>query len=139
MSIRRRSRIDEISAASMSDLAFLLLIFFMVASVFYVKEGLISTLPKKKAEPQLVLRKNIYRFEINRETIIVSNPDLGKKEFASVKDFQKALIEEIQVENIQEKYAVISAYNTTVQTLVSVLSSVKEKGFRNISLQKTLK
>ncbi|MCS7206294.1 MAG: biopolymer transporter ExbD [Leptospiraceae bacterium] len=139
MSIRKRSQLEEISAASMSDLAFLLLVFFMVASVFYVREGLVSSLPKKNAQPKLVLRKNIYRFEIQNNQIQISNPGLGKKTYKSIQEFREALKDEIQIENIHEKYAVISAFNTNVQTLVSVLSSVKEKGFKNISLQKSLK
>lgn len=138
MSIKRKSQLEEISAASMSDLAFLLLIFFMVASVFYVKEGLISTLPKKNAQPKLVLRKNVYKVDVDKDMITISNVDLGKKTY-SLEDFKKGLIDEIIIEDIQNKYAVISAKNTKIQNMVKVLSIVKEKGFLNISLQKSLK
>lgn len=51
--LRKKTQLEEISSASMSDVAFLLLVFFMVASVFYVKEGLSSSLPKKDSQPQL--------------------------------------------------------------------------------------
>ncbi|GIX41685.1 MAG: biopolymer transporter ExbD [Leptospiraceae bacterium] len=139
MSLRKKLQVEEISAASMSDLAFLLLIFFMVASVFYVKEGLISSLPKKDAKPKLVLRKNIYKFEVNRNIYSISNIEIGKKSFDNFYDFRKFLISDILIENIEEKYAVLSAKNTNVQGMVSLISLVKEKGFKKISIQRNLK
>ena len=57
--LRRKTNVEEISAASMSDLAFLLLVFFMVASVFYVKEGILANLPKKDSSPQMVERDTL--------------------------------------------------------------------------------
>lgn len=139
MSLRKRSRLEEISAASMSDLAFLLLIFFMVASVFYVKEGLLSSLPKKNSQPKLVLKKNIYRIEIEKDNFVISNIELGKKTYNDIETFKKTILEELEIPNIEEKYAVISAKNTNVQTMVTILSLIKEKGFKNISLQRKTK
>ncbi len=139
MSIRRKTKLEEISAASMSDIAFLLLIFFMVASVFYVKEGLLSTLPKKNSQPKLVLKKNIYKVEIENEKITLSNPEFGKKSYTNFKEFKKSLDEEIQVEDINNKFVVISGRNTKIQNIISVLSAMKNKGFINISLQRSLK
>lgn len=139
MSLRKRSQLEEISAASMSDLAFLLLIFFMVASVFYIKEGLLSSLPKKNSQPKLVLKKNVYKIEVEKDSFTISNVELGKKTYNDIKTFKKSLLEEVKIPNIEEKYAVISATNTNVQTMVTVLSLVKEKGFKNISLQRKVK
>ncbi|MFN3604652.1 MAG: ExbD/TolR family protein [Leptonema sp. (in: bacteria)] len=139
MSIRKKTKLEEISAASMSDLAFLLLIFFMVASVFYVKEGLTSTLPKKNAQPKLVLRKNVYKLEIDNQNISFSNVQIGKKSFKDLNDFKRAFNEEIEIPEIQNKYIVITAKNINIQTIVSVLSIIKEKGFVNLSLQRSQK
>jgi len=135
MAIRKRARLEEISAASMSDLAFLLLVFFMVASVFYVKEGLLTTLPKKDSSPKLVLRKNVYYFKILENEVIVSNVELGNKKYKDLKEFEDNL-KEIEIPNINEKFAVLSATNTKIQNVVSVLGAVKSKGFKNITIQK---
>ena len=69
--LRKKKELEEVSAASMSDIAFLLLVFFMVASVFYVKEGLSSTLPKKKSQPRLVLKEQVYIFKVQEAGFVV--------------------------------------------------------------------
>jgi biopolymer transport protein ExbD len=56
----RRTRVnDEIPTASMADIAFLLLIFFMVSTVFAIEEGLLLQLPSKEGVVKKIARKNI--------------------------------------------------------------------------------
>ena len=50
MQFKKRSKVSaEIPNSSLSDIAFLLLIFFMVSTVFAIEEGLILDLPSKEA------------------------------------------------------------------------------------------
>jgi len=49
----------EISAASMSDIAFLLLIFFLVTTIFALEMGIPLVLPGKESSNVKVSRKNI--------------------------------------------------------------------------------
>ncbi len=49
----------EISAASMSDIAFLLLIFFLVTTIFALEMGIPLVLPGKQSTSVKVKRKNI--------------------------------------------------------------------------------
>jgi len=56
----RRSKVpDEITGSSLSDIAFLLLIFFMVSTVFAIEEGLLLQLPSKEGVVKKISRKNI--------------------------------------------------------------------------------
>ena len=73
--LKKKQELEEISAASMSDIAFLLLVFFMVTAVFFVKEGLNIALPRKQSEPQPFLRKNVYE-------IVFSNPQIEKHDWS---------------------------------------------------------
>jgi biopolymer transport protein ExbD len=58
----RRSRVsDEIPNSSLSDIAFLLLIFFMVSTVFAIEEGLLLQLPSQEGVVKKIARKNIMR------------------------------------------------------------------------------
>jgi biopolymer transport protein ExbD len=58
----RRSRVSqEIPNSSLSDIAFLLLIFFMVSTVFAIEEGLLLQLPSKEGVVKKIARKNIMR------------------------------------------------------------------------------
>jgi biopolymer transport protein ExbD len=62
LQFKKRSRVStEIPNSSLSDIAFLLLIFFMVSTVFAIEEGLILDLPSKEAVAKKISRKNIMR------------------------------------------------------------------------------
>ena len=62
MKFKKRSKVStEIPNSSLSDIAFLLLIFFMVSTVFAIEEGLILDLPSKEAVAKKISRKNIMR------------------------------------------------------------------------------
>ena len=62
MKFGRRSRVsEEIPNASLADIAFLLLIFFMVSTVFAIEEGLLLQLPSKEGVVKKIARKNIMR------------------------------------------------------------------------------
>jgi biopolymer transport protein ExbD len=61
----RRSKIsDEIPNSSLSDIAFLLLIFFMVSTVFAIEEGLLLQLPSQEGVVKKISRKNIMRLAV---------------------------------------------------------------------------
>jgi len=60
LQFKKRSRVStEIPNSSLSDIAFLLLIFFMVSTVFAIEEGLILDLPSRDAVAKKISRKNI--------------------------------------------------------------------------------
>jgi len=62
LKFKKRSKVStEIPNSSLSDIAFLLLIFFMVSTVFAIEEGLILDLPSKDAVAKKISRKNIMR------------------------------------------------------------------------------
>lgn len=60
MRIRRFLRMDsEINVASMSDISFILIIFFMVTAVFTLKDGLHLSLPDKNRTPVVISARNV--------------------------------------------------------------------------------
>ena len=65
--VKPRSRFRDIPAASMPDIAFLLIIFFMVTSVLVLKQGLITVLPKASTKPLVLERKDVLRIELFSE------------------------------------------------------------------------
>ena len=52
MKVEKRHAEPEIPTASMADIAFLLIVFFMITSVFSVTRGLEFQLPKNDDSPQ---------------------------------------------------------------------------------------
>jgi biopolymer transport protein ExbD len=61
---RRKGAIGDITTASMSDIAFLLLIFFIVTTVFLDEQGLPMQLPGAASEQAKINPKNILKIEI---------------------------------------------------------------------------
>jgi biopolymer transport protein ExbD len=136
VNLRKKLHTEDISSASMSDIAFLLLVFFMVASVFYVKEGIASSMPKKDSKPQVVLRENVYRVTLQGDQVRLEHPSIRNETYESIEKFAEEF-RELEIANLPEKYAVLTARPpTSVQQMVSVLGAVRERGFKKISLQK---
>jgi biopolymer transport protein ExbD len=61
---RSHRRFTEIPAASMPDIAFLLIIFFLVTSVIALKQGIIILLPKDSSQPLVLPKEQIIRVEL---------------------------------------------------------------------------
>jgi biopolymer transport protein ExbD len=70
---KKSTRFQEVPAASMSDIAFLLIIFFMVTSVLVIKEGLITLLPKSGSQPLVLNSKDILKIELISEEQVLIN------------------------------------------------------------------
>ncbi|GAB5399568.1 MAG: biopolymer transporter ExbD [Aureisphaera sp.] len=60
----------------MADIAFLLLIFFLVTSIIPNDEGILRTLPKKCTDPPCIANieeRNVLRIELNKEGQLLAN------------------------------------------------------------------
>jgi biopolymer transport protein ExbD len=67
---RQKGMGDEISTASMSDIAFLLLIFFLVTTIFNQEQGLPMVLPGQASETAKINRKNILDIEVRANNLV---------------------------------------------------------------------
>ena len=99
ISIRKKKEIEEISAASMSDIAFLLLVFFMVTAVFFVKQGLNIQLPRKNSSATKVLRKNVFEILVVGDSVTMKNEAIGTKKYKSLKEFRNEL-NKMEIQNL---------------------------------------
>ncbi len=80
----------EINAGSMADIAFLLLIFFLVTTTMNVDSGIskkLSEKPPKDYVPPIIKKKNIFEVNINR-----NNELLVEGERMEVKDLKDAAV-----------------------------------------------
>lgn len=79
---------DEVNASSMADIAFLLLIFFLVTTTIVNEKGLIFNLPEKVNEEdkvdELIAPKNIYNVILNSgNRLLVENEPMEFKDLKS--------------------------------------------------------
>jgi biopolymer transport protein ExbD len=113
---RRASTKARIPTASMADIAFLLIIFFMVTTIFKLEQGLPITLPRSLAGEKIP-REKIAHIWIDKEGII-SIDDL----VVSVID-----IEPIMVSKLRENPALIISFNTDALTAYQVVNESMER------------
>jgi len=82
---------SEINAGSMADIAFLLLIFFLVTTTMDVDSGIARKLPEKTPEDQkvdvIVKEKNIFDIVVNR-----NNQILVENENVEISDIRKLAV-----------------------------------------------
>lgn len=81
----------EVNAGSMADIAFLLLIFFLVTTTIVKDEGILRSLPpidESEAEPPIIKERNLFTILVNRD-----NRLLVEEEDMEVKDLKQATID----------------------------------------------
>lgn len=96
MDLKRRSKVSaEFSMSSMTDIVFLLLIFFMLASTLVTQSALDLTLPSSKAK--VLDRRDVTvtisadeRFSVEND--IVNEAELERSILKQVKDPDKAVV-----------------------------------------------
>ena len=89
--MRNSRQTPDLNAGSMADIAFLLLIFFLVTTTIPNDKGIVRKLPKKCEAPPCEIdyhERNILRIALNRNGELMVNDDL-----AQLKDLKHMLIE----------------------------------------------
>lgn len=133
--MKRKERVsDEIPTASLADIAFLLLIFFLTTTVFNEEKGLPIVLPEQQEE-QEVSAKNIL--------FLLVQPD-GRVQIKRGESEQLQVVSHREVEGIlrtelaanDKLIAAIKTHpDAAYRHMVNVLDEVKLAGAERISLQ----
>ena len=112
MQKKKRRLNSEVNAGSMADIAFLLLIFFLVTTQIDFDKGILVKLPAwEKDPPAIDIRpRNVFSIKVNRENKLLVEGELGKIDAirSQVKEF---------VLNPQKKANLSSAPNKAVVSL----------------------
>ena len=133
--LERKQRVsDEIPTASMADIAFLLLVFFLTTTVFNEEKGLPIVLPEE-AEEQDVSAKNIIFFIVRPDGSVIVRR--GESEQEQVVPYTQ--IETILRTELAANENLIAAIKTDpfapYKHMINVLDEVKMAGADRISLQ----
>ncbi|TDI89595.1 MAG: biopolymer transporter ExbD [Chloroflexi bacterium] len=133
--LHRRERVsDEIPTASMADIAFLLLVFFLTTTVFNEEKGLPIVLPEE-SEVQDISAKNIIFFIVRADgAVIVRRGESQQEQVIPYNQIESILRTELAAnENL------IAAIKTHPEApykhMINVLDEVKLAGADRISLQ----
>lgn len=125
---------DEVPSSSMADIAFLLLIFFLVTTVFPKDKGLSIVLPEE-SEEQEINSKNILFLLIQPNGTV----EVKRGESESVQTVAPSDIEGIWRQDIAQNPNLIAAVKThpdaSYRYMIDVLDALKLAGADKISLQ----
>ena len=123
----RRTKMQEVNSSSMSDIAFLLLVFFLVTTTISMDKGLSLILPAEGNEIE-VNRKNIVNVLVN---------DQGKVLFddkpTAIKDIKRKAISKING-NSNIIFSVLTTKRTKYKFYIEVLDQLKQAGASKISI-----
>lgn len=134
MKISRKKRPVSIPTCSTSDIAFLLIIFFMATTKFDIKEGLSLVLPPAAEESAVVVKlseKDMTRINVNPASeILINDKSIGAYNQIALDTQikQKLVINPMMIFTI--KTARDAKYNDTIR----VLDRLKVAGVEKISL-----
>ena len=124
----------EIPTSSMADIAFLLLVFFLVTTVFDEEKGLQVVLPEAQVE-QEVSQKNVYHFLIQPDGSVVVRMGEAQQESR----MRAADVGSLWAQGYQSNPNLIAAVKThpdaSYKFMVDVLDALHAAGAERISLQ----
>ena len=132
---KKKSKVsDEVPSASMADIAFLLLIFFLVTTTFPKDKGLAIVLPEEGGEVQ-VSQRNILHIIIQPNGLV----EVKRGESPQVQTVSPNAIEGLWRQDVSENPNLIAAVKTHPQApykfMVDVLDALHTAGAERISLQ----
>jgi len=130
MELRKKKKITySIPTASMGDVAFLLILFFLVSTVFSKEKGLKMLLPEKTTEQEkvVVVKENIVTLAINPAGE-VNVKTVGFNEYLSPQDYDR--IRDIVEERLlaRDTFLVVSlraSKDAPYKSMIEVLDRVK--------------
>ena len=124
---KTRRSVQEINSSSMADIAFLLLVFFLVTTTISLDKGISLILPAEGNELE-VNKNNIVNVLINDQ----GNVLLDDKPI-QIKDIKRKAIDKI---NVNEKiiFSVLTTKRTKYKHYILVLDQLKQAGATKISI-----
>jgi biopolymer transport protein ExbD len=133
--LQRKSKASqEIPSSSMADIAFLLLIFFLVTTVFPKDSGLAVVLPESAEEVQ-VSQRNILHLSVLPNGLV----DVKRGESTQIQQVRANDVEAIWRQGVTENPNLIAAVkthpNAPYRFMVDVLDALQTAGAERISLQ----
>tara|TARA_B110000438_G_C15754246_1_gene624372 strand:+ start:787 stop:1191 length:405 start_codon:yes stop_codon:yes gene_type:complete len=123
----RRPAMQEVNSSSMSDIAFLLLVFFLVTTTISLDKGISLILPAEGNELE-VNKSNIVNVLINDQGKVL----LDDKP-TQIKDIKRKAIDKIKI-NEKIIFSVLTTKRTKYKHYILVLDQLKQAGATKISI-----
>jgi biopolymer transport protein ExbD len=122
----------EIPTCSMADIAFLLIIFFMVTTVFRAEQGLSVDLPRAAAAEKLP-RRNISHIWVKSEEMMTIDDN-----FVSISQISPIMANKLAV-NANIIVSILTDENASYGVMADIFDELKDAGALKVSLASKIK
>jgi biopolymer transport protein ExbD len=119
MKLRKATQPPEIPTSSMADIAFLLIIFFMVTAVFAATKGLEFKLPKEEEQTEVEQEEAVFIHVFQDGSITVDCKDMGPGEILKY-------LEPKLTRNPEKPVILYTDADATYQHMITVYDALKE-------------
>lgn len=129
MKLRKRLKLNmEIPTSSQSDIAFLLIIFFIVTAIFFERTGIIFKLPKKSSKTITLQSKEFIKVKMFNDRIFINKRKLSYSKFYNTLE---------QIKEKTDKNIVILYFhkNLEYKRFIQVFQDIKKIGNLKISIK----
>jgi biopolymer transport protein ExbD len=134
--LRRQSKAsDKIPTSSMADIAFLLLIFFLVTTVFDEEKGLQVVLPDPDPEEIEISPKNLVFFLVQADGSVIVRYGESQQEQRISHTRVESIMREQLASNPQAVASVQTSPRARYVDMVNVLDGIQSAGATRFSLQ----
>ena len=127
MIIKERRPMQEINSSSMADIAFLLLVFFLVTTTISLDKGISLILPADGNELE-VNKSNIVNILINDQGKVLIDDNPGR-----IKDIKSIALKRIN-QNSNVIFSVLTTKRTKYKHYIQVLDQLKQANATKISI-----
>ena len=127
MILKRKRKVDEVNSSSMADIAFLLLVFFLVTTTISLDKGISLILPAEGNELE-VNRKNITSILVNDKGKVLMDDQPTKINQIKSKAMKKI------ASNNNIIFSVTTHKNTKFDDYILVLDQLKQANATKISI-----
>jgi len=140
MIIKKRREVDEINSSSMADIAFLLLVFFLVTTTIDPGEGLTMILPPYESDPSPRKADEIAKILVKASGQVLFDGEIMN--INQIEQNARNLVQEFQIVNPpgsdgkekQPIFVVITDQKAQYQTFLKVLDQLKLAECKKISV-----
>tara|TARA_Y100001970_G_scaffold123217_1_gene152749 strand:+ start:284 stop:682 length:399 start_codon:yes stop_codon:yes gene_type:complete len=127
MIIKERRPMQEINSSSMADIAFLLLVFFLVTTTISLDKGISLILPADGNELE-VNKSNIVNILVNDQGKVLIDDNPGR-----IKDIKSIALKRIN-QNSNVIFSVLTTKRTKYKHYIQVLDQLKQANATKISI-----
>jgi len=131
--VKRKKAKADIPTASMADIAFLLIVFFMTATIFAREKGLTMLLPEKGEEVKIASRNIMQILVSPTGKVLVEEEDGALREYR-IADIRAEVEAALERTNDSISVAIKVSHLAPYSVMIDVLDEVKMAEAKRISL-----